>query len=228
MIRAFRSVSAGRGMPDSLREISLESVRRALALPGFDAPAAQLRMAPYPRPERPSERPGSPRLAAVLVLLYPVGEALHFVLTRRTEYPGVHSGQISLPGGKREGEEAFSRTALRETEEEIGVVCDSVELLGELTPLYVPPSDYLIHPRVGACTARPTFRPDPSEVAEIIEAPLGVILDDSIKGTESVTRYERPFTIAYYHIGGHKVWGATAIMLSELEWRLRAALAEQP
>lgn len=213
-------------MPDHLREIRLEAVRRALALPAFDAPAAQLRMAPHPRPERPPERPGSPRLAAVLVLLYPMGEGLHFVLTRRTESLGVHSGQISLPGGRCEGAESLSRTALRETEEEIGVRCDSVELLGELTPLYVPPSDYLIYPRVGACSARPALRPAPSEVAEIIEAPLSLLLDDSIKGVENVTRYGQPFTIAYYHIGAHKVWGATAIVLSELEWRLRAALAE--
>lgn len=205
-------------------QISLAVVRQALTLPDFDAHEAQLRMAPIPRPPRPAEAPGNPKLAAVLVLLYPVEGALHFVLTRRTEYPGVHSGQISLPGGKREGDEEYPQTALREAQEEVGVLCDSVELIGALSPLYVPPSDYLIHPQVGVCHARPTFRPDPGEVAEIIEAPLTVILDESVKGIEEVTRYERPFTIAYYNIFGHKVWGATAIMLSELEWRLRAVL----
>ncbi len=200
--------------------ITLDDVRRALALSDFDPLAAQLRMAPQPRPFR---RADAPKLASVLVLLYPVGGALHFVLIRRTEYEGVHSGQISLPGGKREDGETFEQTALRETYEEIGVQ-DPVEILGALTPLYVPPSDFEIHPFVGYLPERPVWSPDPNEVAEVIEAPLQLLLDPQIKGVEDWIRYGMPFTVAFYRIGLHKVWGATAIMLSELEARLQAIL----
>src|SRR4051812_34463267 len=200
--------------------LTLEDVTRALALPNFDAIAAQLRMAPQPRPIRRAEQPGNPRLASVLLLLYPVEGVLHFVLTQRPEYDGVHSGQISLPGGKREDEESFVETALRETCEEIGV-CDPINVLGELTPLYVPPSDFEIHPIVGNLPTRPPWNPHPIEVAAIIETPLDLILDPQVKATEDWERYGRPFTVPFYRIGEHKVWGATAIMLSELEVRLQ-------
>ena len=213
-------------MPDSAPQtatITLDDVRRALALPDFDPVAAQLRMAPQPRPFRRDDVPGTAKLAAVLVLLYPVGGALSFVLMRRTEYEGVHSGQISLPGGKREDNETFEQTALRETFEEVGV-SDPVEILGALTPIYVPPSDFEIHPFVGYLPRRPLWSPDPNEVAEIIEAPLQLLLDPSIKGVEEWTRNGKPFTAAFYRIAHHKVWGATAIMLSEFEGRLQAIL----
>src|SRR5258708_20970256 len=121
-----------------IRAVTLDDVRKALALPDFDPLAAQVRMAPRPRPIRRVGLPGDPRLAAVLVLLYPLDSVLHFPLMRRAEYEGVHSGQISLPGGKREDGETFEQTALRETREEFGVSAP-VEILGALTPLYVPP-----------------------------------------------------------------------------------------
>src|SRR5262245_50887636 len=101
--------------------LSLEIVRKALALTDFNAAAAHLRMAPQPRLFRREDAPGNPRLAGVLILLYPVDGVLTMVLMRRPEYNGVHSGQISLPGGKREGDETFEQTALRETFEELGV-----------------------------------------------------------------------------------------------------------
>ncbi len=208
-------------MPES---ITLEDVRHALALPDFDARAAQRRMAPQ---SRPFVSDGSnPRLAGVLVLLYPDAQAcLQFVLIQRTEYPGVHSGQISLPGGRREGDEALQQTALREAEEEVGVPAADVEVLGKLASLYVPPSDFDIHPIVGYFPAHPTWRPEKSEVAEIIEVPLDLLLDDSVKEQETLNRDGVPIPILFYRVGRHKVWGATAIILSELEIRLRTALS---
>jgi 8-oxo-dGTP pyrophosphatase MutT (NUDIX family) len=140
--------------------ITLRDVRRALALPNFDALAAQRRMAPQSRPF--ASNGSKSRLAGVLALLYPgAGERLHFVLIRRTEYPGVHSGQIGLPGGQREGEETLQQTALREAEEEVGARAAEVEVLGKLAPLYVPPSDFDIHPIVGYTPVRPAWRPSP-------------------------------------------------------------------
>ncbi len=206
--------------------LPLATVRRALALPGFDGQAAQLQMAPAPRPfERDPARSGLPRVAAVLVLLYPLEDGtLAFPLMKRNEYPGVHSGQISLPGGSAEAGETPEQTALRETCEEFGV-CDGVELLGLLTPLYVPPSDFEIHPVVGWSVARPVFQPDPREVAALLEIPLVHLLDDARKLTgnwELGSGIETP--IRYYDLGESVVWGATAIILSEFEQRLRAAL----
>lgn len=208
--------------------LTLAEVRRALALPDFDqgaAQLAQLRMAPRPRPIRPPSKPGQPRQASVLLLLYPHDGDLSFVLMQRPEYPGVHSGQISLPGGKREGDESFTETALRETCEELGA-CGDIEVLGTLEMLYIPPSDFEVYPIVGYRAERPRWSPDPTEVATIIETPLTTLLDEAIKGQEEVFRPDvnMTLTIFYYLIHGHKVWGATAAILSEVETRLRTIL----
>jgi 8-oxo-dGTP pyrophosphatase MutT (NUDIX family) len=204
--------------------ITVEDIRSALALSNFDAASAQLRMAPKPRPIRREGLPGLPRLSAVLMLIYPMDGELHFVLIRRTEYKGVHSGQISFPGGKREGDETFQQNALRETFEEIGVA-DQIEILGQLTPIYVPPSDFEIHPFVGYLPYRPNFVPNPAEVAEIIEPPVALLFDDQSKGTEALTATDGiTRTFPFYRANGYKVWGATAAMLSEVEERLRVVM----
>ncbi len=205
------------------RTITLDDVSRALALPNFDAFAAQMLMAPTPRPMRRTDVPGNARLASVLVLLYPVNAALHFALMQRVEYEGVHSGQISLPGGKHEDGETVEQTALRETFEEFGVI-EPIQMLGALTPIYVPPSDFEIHPFVGCLPARPVWKPDPREVAKIIEVPLHDLLNPALKAVEDWMRYGKPFTVPFYRFGTHKVWGATAIMLSEFEMRLQTVL----
>jgi 8-oxo-dGTP pyrophosphatase MutT (NUDIX family) len=170
---------------------------------------------------RPVERSGNPRLAAVLVLLYPVQRELSLVLTRRHEYQGVHSGQISLPGGQREDGESFAQTALRETHEELGINVQGIQLVGKLTQVYIPPSDYEVHPYVGYSSQRPAWKPDPAEVAEVIEMPLAMLFENNLKRSEVATRNGVTFEMPYYAIQGHKVWGATAAMLSEFEERLR-------
>ncbi|HLY26919.1 MAG TPA: CoA pyrophosphatase [Aggregatilineales bacterium] len=210
----------------TLPALTLDVLRRAVALSGFDPAPAQLRMAPRPRPlRRAADRVGNPRLAAVLILVYPILDKLYFTLMRRPEYEGVHSGQISLPGGSREGDETFEQTALRESREEVGVTAP-VQVIGALTPIYVPPSDFEIHPIVGTLPQRPTLKADPGEVAEIIEAPLSILLDEQLKGSEELRRDGFTFTVGYYRVGSHKVWGATAAILSELEARLQRALQE--
>src|SRR5215468_9980659 len=114
----------------SATPITLDQVKAALKLSDFDAPLAHTRMAPSHRPVARAV-PGNPKLAAVLILLFPLASDLAFPLMRRTEYPGVHSGQMSLPGGSIEPGETWSQAALRETCEEFGV-CGSIDLLGEL------------------------------------------------------------------------------------------------
>lgn len=205
---------------------TIADIQRALRkpLPGL---AAQLRMSP---PGRPSQAPaeGMPvREAGVLLLLYPKVEQLHFVLTRRAERLGSHKGQISFPGGRREpSDRDFADTALRESFEELGILSETVHILGELTPLYVPPSNFMIHPVVGYTDAPPVFMPNLDEVAEVIEVPLWQMLDPVTKGAEMrvlVSQNGKPVLTPHYRIGTHSVWGATAMVLSEFEALLDAA-----
>lgn len=205
-----------------MTDIDLDHVRAALALADFDVAAAQRRMAPQPRPlRRGDQRDGAPRRAGVLVLLYPAGEGLALALMHRTANPNdVHSGQISLPGGAQEPGETAIQTALRETREELGVT-GPVEILGNLTCLYIPPSDYEVRPVVGYVLEHPVWRPDPTEVAEVLDFPLAWLVDDGHKVTEAWEFGGLTMDVPWYDVSGHKVWGATAIMLSEFEQRLR-------
>ncbi len=207
--------------------LTLAQVKVALALPGFDSESAQRRMAPRPRAmQRSNERAGLPRRAGVLVLLYPTPEGLAFALERRAANPrDVHSGQISLPGGAREGDETPLATALREAREEMGIGAP-VEILGRLCALYIPPSDFEVHPFVGYVAPRPRWQPDSTEVVEVIDCPLAWLLDDGRKMVEEWEVSGATLCVPWYNVCGHKVWGATAIILSELEQRLRAVLDE--
>lgn len=212
-------------MPPKLRHPTLDDVHQALTLPDFDAFAAQLRMAPLYRPlRRPGSVPGKPNIGSVLVLIYPLSGLLTFVLTHRTETVATHKGQISLPGGMQEPGESLERTALRETGEELSVRVDGDALIGALTQLYIPPSDFEVHPFVAYVPDRPIFRPDTIEVAGILEVPLATLLDDSVKAKELWTLHDQQVEVPFYRIHGHAVWGATAIMLSEFEQRLRVTL----
>src|SRR5690606_4979843 len=106
-------------------------------------------------------------------------DRLYFPLIRRQDHPGdVHGGQVSFPGGRQEQDETYEQTALREAEEEIGITPGDVQIIGTLTTLYVPPSNFEIHPIVGTISYFPRWIPQVAEVAEMIEAPLDVLFDD--------------------------------------------------
>lgn len=199
-----------------------EQIRHILNLPAFDATRAQLKMAPFPRAvRRPAQRPGEPRIGAVLLLLYEHAGGLHLVLTRRRDDLSSHSGQISFPGGRRDPAESLEAAALRETYEEVGVPPAAVVLLGALSPLYIPPSDYEVHPFVGWHVGRPHFTPQVSEVAEVLEVRLVDLLDPATRQVEVWEMRDYQMDVPFYAVNGHKVWGATAIMLSEFleRWR---------
>jgi 8-oxo-dGTP pyrophosphatase MutT (NUDIX family) len=207
-------------MPDhETADPSLEDIRRALShpLPGI---RAQLKMAPQPRPGRDLDLgvPAGCRESSVLILLYPCAGRLYFVLTRRTEMVQSHKGQISLPGGAREGDESLAQTALRETCEELGVPQNDIEVLGGLSTIYIPHSNYCIYPFVAYRPDPPVFYADPVEVAEVLEVPLALLLDPAIRRVEywSTPDFDSPRRVPFFSIHGQVVWGATAMILSEL------------
>lgn len=196
-------------------------IRTALGLPGFDAARAHSAMSPSPRPlARPADKPGNPRIGAVLLVLYEKFSSPHILLIRRHEDLKYHPGQISFPGGRQEPGERLIETALRETMEEVGLQRDTLQVLGTLAPVYISPSDFMVHPFVAWHAGLPSLKREKSEVAEILETPLGLLLDPSMGCTEIRIMNSRELTVPFYRLGSDKVWGATAMILSELLQRL--------
>jgi 8-oxo-dGTP pyrophosphatase MutT (NUDIX family) len=189
----------------------------ARPLPGL---TAQLRMAPSPRLGwDPKKFPDGARDGAALLLVYPYDREFHVPLTVRGSRMRNHTGQVSLPGGSVDEGETFEQAALREAHEEIGIDPAAVQVIGRLTPLHIPVSGYLLHPIVGVAARRPAFRPAELEVARIIEAPLVRLRDPEIVMREERLRDvdgdQIEIEVPFYDIDGEKVWGATAMVLSE-------------
>lgn len=186
------------------------------ALPGE---AAQYRMAPRFRSSSNDLKKlvSDYRKSSVLLLLYPFMNTPHFILTKRTTYKGAHSGQISFPGGRHEPEDqTLDATALREAQEEIGVISRDVRILGSLTKLYIPGSRFVVHPFVGITSIRPAFVKEEKEVEKILETKLADLMDPSIIKTKKVAIHDgRHLDAPYYDIHGETLWGATAMIISE-------------
>lgn len=180
-------------------------------LPG---PEAQLRMAPGIRLKSKTRAPT--KKAAVLILLYPSRKSLFTVFIRRTKYLGLHSGQISLPGGKMEKDDPdVSSTALREAEEEIGINRNDVRILGYLSQLFIPVSNMLVFPVIGYIPYRPDFTKHPGEVDELIETSVDEFLHPGIVQNKIQKILFRKAVVPFYNIDGNHIWGATAMIISE-------------
>jgi 8-oxo-dGTP pyrophosphatase MutT (NUDIX family) len=185
-------------------------------LPGEEA---HLKMAPLYRGRYTKDeiKNFNPKIAAVLALFYFKHDEWHLVFTERMTYPGVHSGQISFPGGKQEMGEDLFQTALRETYEEVGVAYEAVRLVGKLTDIYVPPSNFEVHPFVAISESEIKFKRQVSEVNQILEIPVSFFLSpESISKTEIILPNQSKFEVPAYVYEGKVIWGATAIILSEL------------
>jgi len=203
---------------------SQEVIRQSLELSTFNGEAAQQQMIPRPRGVRPPDKAGHPRQGAVLVVLYDRDGDTHLVLTRRRDDLNDHAGQISFPGGRREDGEFLKATALREAEEEIGLRPANLTILGRLTCLYIPPTDYEVYPFVAWHDGRPLFRRQLGEVDQIIEVSLSYLLDPANQHEEPWDYRGMIIQVPFYLVESHKVWGATAMMLSEFLERLRVVL----
>ena len=162
----------------------------------------------------PNERT---RESAVLILFYPSDNQVFIPLILRPQYDGVHGGQMAFPGGRAEKEdENLIRTALREAQEEIGVRVSDVKVLGTLTKLFIPPSNFFVQPVIGYMTRKPDFYPDPREVDKVIEISLEDLKNPEIIGRKILNVRGVEVDTPFYDILETTVWGATAMMISEL------------
>lgn len=196
-------------------EIQFLTERFRQPLPGADA---QYRMAPAGRRTAVHEasRQHLIKVSSVLVLLYPdhTGNT-QTVLIKRPSNSGVHSSQIALPGGKHESTDlTYRHTAIREAHEEIGITAADVQVIGALTELYIPASNFLVHPFVGCLSYTPEFRMNAEEVDSIIPLHLTTLLSMNVGNEPFKTSYGTHLAPCYY-LENHKIWGATAMILSE-------------
>jgi len=209
--------------------LSLNDITQALAgpKPGL---RGQQTMAPGYRPlDAKSYEDGSKtcRRAAVLLLLYPMDGHLYTVLTERRHDLSTHPSQISLPGGSRDGGETVTETAIREAYEEIGISPDNVTVLGRLTHIYIPPSHFCIQIVIGYAPKQLHWRPNPDEVATVIEAPISVFFDPAVRRSATLHREDQDWRVPYFAINDHKVWGATAMALGEFATLLQETFPDK-
>ncbi len=201
------------------RFIQLQEKIKNLPLPGVDA---QLKMAPIKRLLELKQQAishQSYKIAAVMALFYPnLDHQTCLALILRKPSKDVHSGQVSFPGGKIETQDqSYLETALRETEEEIGIPKNKVQIIRSLTEIYIPPSNFLVYPFMGFLHEYSTFVEQPTEVAEIIEIKVSHFLDDKVVTVQQVAAsYGTYIETPAFYINNHVIWGATAMMLNEI------------
>lgn len=197
------------------------------ALPGE---TSQQKMSPPYRIELQSKNKGiikNAKQSAVLALFYPdKNNRTKLILILRKTYKGVHSAQIGFPGGKVEEEDkTLKDTAIRETHEEVGVEPSTIEILKKITQVYIPPSNFYVQPFIALTKTTPNFVKQESEVEALVEVKLEDLLNDDLVVTKTVsTSYNVNVEVPAIHLNGHLVWGATAMMLSEVKDLLNTIL----
>ncbi len=204
--------------------VALDHLRQAAELAPFDSGAARMRMAPKPRGWQ--KRDEAPQPAAVMILISPAASGqLRTVLTLRAAGLRGHSGQVSFPGGRRDPQDdSLTATALRETCEEIGVCGARLAILGQFPQLYIPASHHQVSPVIAFCHDLPPLKTNPEEVAAVFSFALDDLLRTRFKAVERRRIRGVEVRAPYYLVQGQRVWGATAMLLSELEARLRRVM----
>jgi len=185
-------------------------------LPGTDV---QWQMASSDRMIRNFPRTPGPdaKIAAVLILLFPNRGWVHTVFMQRPDYNGIHGGQISFPGGKREDSDTdIIQTALREASEETGVNPGEISVIDTLTPLFIPVSNTIVTPVIGWTKKKPGFNHHPDEVVFLFDGDLVRFLNPEIVRIKPMKIHAEIISVKYYDYDGNVIWGATAMMLHEL------------
>jgi 8-oxo-dGTP pyrophosphatase MutT (NUDIX family) len=155
--------------------------------------------------------------SSVLILFYPQNDRPHIVFIERPQYDGVHSGQMAFPGGKAEStDKSLQQTALRETGEEIGVNINDIKIIGKLTELYIPPSNYLVEPFVGFLNYMPGFVPEIKEVSEIVTVGFDEITDEKNFQVRNIDASGLKYNVPCFYVQKKIIWGATSMILNEL------------
>jgi len=193
---------------------------------GLPAADAHRVMAPMQRivDQNYDEIKKTAKLSAVLILLFKKDNQWSTMLMERNTYNGYHSGQISFPGGRKEDYDMdLKATALREFYEEMGVKLTSQDVIGEMSELYIPPSNFYVKPYLAYSDASLEFVPEEKEVSALLPIPLNQLLDPSAKTIEKVliSKSNTYINAPLYKINGKTIWGATAMMISELEFLLK-------
>jgi 8-oxo-dGTP pyrophosphatase MutT (NUDIX family) len=200
-------------------------------LPGIEAHKKLAPPGRFPKDGDPYQPRHDTKIAATLMLIYPdENQRLHFPLIVRPENQGVHSGQVSFPGGRFEEEDQdFITCAIREAEEEIGVKIDKSHVIGEMSKIYIPPSNFLVYPVLAALPSRPNFVNSPFEVSQLLEVPINFLEDTASQKIKKAVFKGLELDVPYYDFFGQDVWGATAMILSEfLEiWRKATELEKK-
>jgi len=199
----------------------IERIRGELAKP-LPGKTFQELMAPESRKMFENSISGNTKKSSILLPMYMNKKEYYTILFQRQDYEGAHSGQICFPGGKKEPEDKdLKETAIRETWEEVGIEKEKVNILGALTPLHIPVSDYLVYPYVAYTSYNPVFKIDPLEVKQLIVFPIKEILNKRNQKKKAMNIHGLEHIIPYYSIEGFEIWGATAMILSEWSELLR-------
>jgi 8-oxo-dGTP pyrophosphatase MutT (NUDIX family) len=202
--------------------LKIKQALKAVLENGLPGTEAHYEMMPYQRISADEAKATlNPRLSAVLMLLFEEDGQLKTLFIHRAVYPGAHSGQIAFPGGKKEEEDiTLADTALRETHEEIGILPIRVEILGTLTDVYIPPSNFIARPYVGWLDHKPEFIAQAREVQLVFSIGLDELFlpDNRTSRKIDLPVYNVTVDAPCFLANGHVIWGATALMLNEFRW----------